>query len=140
MNAENFPEANDVLKAPPGVPGDRCYDLPIHRYTSPDGHGPGGIVSCWRPTKEDIKRIALGEPIYLHVEGKTHPPLLLTTENLFLPMEPTPSGLAEIDAGASACSNCLHFKKAQSDPREGVCMRLMRTTVHHHVCDDHQGA
>ena len=129
MNAEHFPEANDVLKAPPGVPGDRCYDLPIYRY-------PGGFVSCWRPTKEDIKRIAMGEPIFLHVEGHTHPPLVLTTETPFVPEQATPDRAAEIAAGADACQHCRHFKQGSNTDVEGVCMKFMRTTVYHHACTD----
>lgn len=130
MNAEHFPEANDVLKAPPGVPGDRCYDLPIHRYA-------GGVISCWRPTKEDIKRIAMGEPIYLHVEGLTHPPLVLMTETPFMPPLANQERLREIAEGAPACCKCRHFKPYEPGHAEGVCMKLMRTTVYHHTCADY---
>jgi hypothetical protein len=130
MNAEQFPESNDVLKAPPGVPGDRCYDLPIYRYS-------GGVISCWRPTLEDIKRIVMGEPIYLHVEGPTHPPLMLMTATPFVPAMASAEREAEITAGAEACQTCRHFKPGANGETEGVCMKFMRTTVYHHQCEDY---
>ena len=129
MKAENFPESNAVLKAPPGVPGERCYDLPIYRY-------PGGLVSCWRPTREDIKRIVMGDPIWLHVEGLTHPPLVLMTETPFVTEQATPERAEEIANGSNACLSCRHFRAGDDGGQDGVCMKFMRTTVYHHACAD----
>ena len=133
MKAEHFPEQNDVLKAPPGLPEDACYDLPIHRHA-------GGIVSVWRPTKEDIKRIAMGAPIYLHVEGRTHPPLVLLTESPFIPPEASQERLDEIASGASHCGNCRYWVKPrlEAGDREGTCTRWMKPSVHHYHCQEHK--
>lgn len=135
MKAEHFPEENDVLKAPPGLPEGACYDLPIHRHA-------GGIVSVWRPTKDDIKRIAMGAPIYLHVEGRTHPPLVLLTESPFVPPEATPERAGEIAGGAAHCGSCRYWVKPrlEAGDREGTCTRWMKPSLHHYHCPEHRDA
>ena len=77
------------------------------------------------------------EPIYLHVEGLTHPPLVLMTETPFMPPLANQERLREIAEGAPACCKCRHFKPYEPGHAEGVCMKLMRTTVYHHTCADY---
>lgn len=38
------------------------------------------MISCWQPTEEERAAIAAGAPVYLHVLGAGHPPVLLATE------------------------------------------------------------
>lgn len=130
MKAEAFPEANTVLSAPPGLPEGACYDLPIHRHSR-------GVISCWRPTADDLVRLNLGGPIYLMVEGATHPPLLLLTESPFMPLQPDDLRAEAISNGAQHCGNCGHFQRAAAAV-EGVCQRWLKTSVFHHECDQHQ--
>lgn len=61
-----------VLEAPPGQE-DEVAPLAIIA-------GDGVMVSRWELTEEDRRRIAEGGSVYLHVCGRGHPPVMLTTE------------------------------------------------------------
>lgn len=130
MTPIEFTEANTILRRPPGVSPEHCMDLPIHRSDS-------GVVSCWQPSKEEIRAIALGAPIYLMVRSQTHPPLNILVESPFVQLEPTAERVRELESGALSCRNCGHFIPG-ADPREGMCGRACQPTVWHYVCDDHQ--
>lgn len=74
LKARNFEQANTVLKAPPGSE-DKVYDLPICRPTNYPG-----VVSCWEVPLEAIHEISKTRRIYLMVQGRTHPPVILVTD------------------------------------------------------------
>jgi len=67
--AVNFEQANDVLRG--GDTG--AADLPIYRADE-------YLVSCWRLPWIRRLRVLLTGCIYLVVQGKTHPPLYVETD------------------------------------------------------------
>lgn len=38
----------------------------------------GFMVSAWRPTPAELKRINEGQPIFLHIQGQAHPVVALS--------------------------------------------------------------
>lgn len=64
-----FKEANDVLY---GWPKD-IVDLPVYRNDEQ-------VISCWKiPLIRRLKLLFTGR-VYLHVLGKTHPPVCIETD------------------------------------------------------------
>jgi len=61
MNPQRFAESNIVMTATPGEE-DCCRD--VHAFRSRDA-----IITCWRPTPEELVKLNLGEP----VENACHP-------------------------------------------------------------------
>lgn len=59
-NAVGFEGANDKLLAPKG--DESCRDLEMFRTES-------GVMSCWRLTEEELKRV---------IAGRTHPPVFIS--------------------------------------------------------------
>lgn len=78
MKPVNFPESNDVLKAPPSMPD--CQDLPIFRLTNPVDL----VISCWEMSEEEFQQIAKSRRIYLSSWSETHPPIYLSSNNPFI--------------------------------------------------------
>jgi hypothetical protein len=77
---------NSVLRAAPGDEGN-VYDLPIARLSD------GSLMSCWEVDAKALMDIAEDGKIFLHVLGRTHPPLLLLTKPAFTePAEPETEG------------------------------------------------
>lgn len=81
MKAIPFPQANKVLKAPPGQEAD-VYDLPVW---GGEVEGIQRCISCWEPTPEERAAIAAGGPVWIWVVGHTHPPLVLDAASPFEP-------------------------------------------------------
>lgn len=52
-----------------------CEALPI---LDVDANGVPAMVSAWYPTPDEAKRIAAGEPVYLWIFGRSHPPVSLS--------------------------------------------------------------
>lgn len=65
----DFEGANDVLGAPKGQE-DEVYDLPIFRHEH-------GFVSCWRLSAEEIEYVKEHGVIWLHVMGRSMPPVFI---------------------------------------------------------------
>lgn len=80
MRGTEFSEANTKLLPPEGQE-DRVY--PLHIWYDPDM---GLVISKWRMTwKERLSCLFQGH-IWLHVEGRTHPPVTIET---FYPFQKT---------------------------------------------------
>jgi hypothetical protein len=129
MNPIPFPQANTVLRSPPGVPEERCRDLPIHRSAN-------GVVSCWMPTRHELALLVMGNPVYLVVNAPTHPALSIVVDAPFVePM--THGGLAEIKAGASACLNCRYAKIEDAILNQGMiqCSKWEKQSPLHYECE-----
>lgn len=76
MEPVNFPESNQVMKAPPDMK--ECSDL--HVFTTEDGR----CISCWELTGAELMQILQTKKIWLHVYmGGAQPPVGLSTESPF---------------------------------------------------------
>lgn len=108
MKATPFPQANKLLKAPPGRTHEaridemaaagldvyvaeeqalleaaaepEVYDLPVW---SGEVEGVPRCISRWEPSPEERVAIAAGGPVWLWVVGTTHPPLVLDAQSPF---------------------------------------------------------
>lgn len=61
--------ATHILRGPADM--DNCADLPVIRDE-------GRMVSAWLPTPEELRLLNSGQPVYLHIWGSVHPPVVLT--------------------------------------------------------------
>ena len=77
MRAHDFPEANTELRAPEGLE-DQVYDLQVWKDPSIPL-----VISQWKPTWLDRWRILWGKPLWLQVQGVTHPPVTIETDYPF---------------------------------------------------------
>lgn len=64
----------------------------VARAELPSGNAANALVTKWTPTEEDLERLNDGGSVFLHVLGRQHPPVLLSTEMLYEPVEPPDSG------------------------------------------------
>lgn len=74
MTPQRFKEANCVMASPPGM--DNCCD--VHAFRNGEV-----VISCWRPTPEELVKINLGEPVWLSVVGERMPPIAVTADYPF---------------------------------------------------------
>ncbi len=77
----NFPEAAVSLGRPSDMTDEECGPLPVARgivQLSENSVGPA-VISAWKPTPEELAMLNAGGPIYLHVIGRTQPPVMLST-------------------------------------------------------------
>jgi hypothetical protein len=68
---------NHVLRAPPGIPIEKCRPLPVTVLRMDDGGQ--ACVSFWKPSQQEIEKITAGHPIALYVVGP-HPAVMLAVE------------------------------------------------------------
>lgn len=68
MTPQRFSECNIVMRKPEKMTEEECCD--VHAYA--DGNQ---VITCWSPTPEELVKLNLGEPVYLHVVGATMPPV-----------------------------------------------------------------
>lgn len=66
--------ATRVLGKPNGMSDEQCSPLHIHD-TVIDGFP--YMVSAWIPTPAEVELIKRGQPIFLYINGTTHPPVML---------------------------------------------------------------
>lgn len=57
------------------VGGSSFKDLDIHDYKRDDGTP--AMLSAWQPTAEELTALNRGEPVWLHILGNQHPPVIL---------------------------------------------------------------
>jgi hypothetical protein len=79
MIPQRFARSNVVMLALKGMTN--CVDVHACQAT---WNGRPVVITCWRPTAEELVRINLGEPIWLSVVGQTMPPVLVTAEDPFV--------------------------------------------------------
>lgn len=82
MNQFHHSMCNDVLGAPAGVPIEECRPLYIMRDVG-DGKtfgvkGAPYVISFWKPEPEELELLKQGRPVMLCIQGRTHPPLMVT--------------------------------------------------------------
>jgi len=83
MIPQRFSESNVVMRRPPEMSEEQCMD--IHAFSSGQA-----VITCWRPTPEELVKLNLGEPLWLHIVGATMPPVALTVDFPF-PSIPDPA-------------------------------------------------
>lgn len=66
----DFEGANVVLRAPEGMTQDECYDLPVH---SSDGK----VVSAWRLSDDELRKVQETGIIWFSCMSSTHPPVMI---------------------------------------------------------------
>lgn len=88
MEASAFPEENTVLDAPDGVSIDRCNPLSACRTVMDDGTPV--VISCWRPTKEEMEEMARTGRVWLMIWGHTMFPAKVMGVSPFKRTEPPP--------------------------------------------------
>ena len=74
MNSLPLADATRRLGAPITWDHERdgvCHTLEI---CDRDGY----MISAWQPTPAELKRLAEGKPIFLHIQGSAHPVVSLT--------------------------------------------------------------
>lgn len=70
------------MKRPAGMTEEECFDVVAYR-------GAGRVITCWRPTPEELVKLNLGEPVWLSLVGVTMQPALVTVEYPFGEQEKT---------------------------------------------------
>lgn len=77
MKAIEFATQNMMLMPPNGAERGTCGQLPA--YHNPSN---GSIVSVWKPDAEELKGLAEGAHILLHVYGGAHPPVAMSVQKM----------------------------------------------------------
>jgi hypothetical protein len=114
MLACDFPQRNAVLGKPRDLTDEQCYGLPCHRYI--DSNGRGQIISCWRPSREDLQEFTRTGQIWVTTMGfKAVAALPLSAENITLtpfclmaenPFEPCETLMFDPLEGSSVHAKC----------------------------------
>lgn len=74
MIATAFDEENDVLDGPKGTTNEEVHPLSVWRGPMKDGTPI--VVSCWKPTLEELEEIKRTGRVWIMVMGYTMPPIL----------------------------------------------------------------
>lgn len=77
MIATNFKQSNGVLGPPKGQTEDEVHSLCVFQ----DGQQ---VISCWKPTQEELAEIQRTGRVWLHVSGVTMPPVYVSGEFPFI--------------------------------------------------------
>ncbi len=83
MIATAFDEENCVLDGPPGTTAEEVSPLSAWRW--PLDNGVPCVISCWKPTKEEMEEIQKTGRIWIMIIGETMPPIAPTGHNPFNP-------------------------------------------------------
>lgn len=81
MIATAFDQENAVLDAPPGMIPEECEPLSVYR--GEDDNGNPVVISCWKPTQEELAEIQRTGRVWLVVLGRGMPPIAPTGHNPF---------------------------------------------------------
>lgn len=91
MEPIKFEQANGVMRKPDGMAN--CEDLPVHFVADEcPSQPPVGIVSCWKPTTEELSAIARHRRVWLWVYGNGMPPVSLMGTSPFAAEEAAEHG------------------------------------------------
>jgi len=81
MEPASFDQADTVLDKPQGFSHDQCGALSVFRGRRSDGLPV--VISCWKPTREELAEIQRTGRVWLMVIGETMPPCYLDGHNPF---------------------------------------------------------
>jgi hypothetical protein len=84
MIATAFDEENDVSDGPPGTTSEQVMSLSVWR--GPNEDGIQVVISCWKPTKEELDEIVRTGRVWIVVWGRTMPPICPVGTNPFEPL------------------------------------------------------
>jgi hypothetical protein len=79
MESTNFEHSNSVLGPPPGVSEDDVRSLNVWQGIA--GGTQPVVISCWKPTKDELEEIARTGRVYLYVYGQTMPPVAIESKD-----------------------------------------------------------
>lgn len=83
MVATAFDEENAVFEKPPDMMADECDALSVWRGAIGSHDGPQVVISCWKPTKEELEEINRTGRVWVIVLGQSMPPICPTGTNPF---------------------------------------------------------
>lgn len=79
MQPANFDGSNTIFGAPKGT---EHVVAPLYAYRGPRaGDGLPVVVSCWKPSREELEEIMLTGRVWLVVLGESMPPVWLQSQN-----------------------------------------------------------
>lgn len=81
----DFDHVNKRFTKPEDWTDEECQPLPVHSGGWPDGHNV--MTSCWKLSKEDLEEIQKTGVIWLSVWGHVMPPVLVSAQTPFHPIE-----------------------------------------------------
>lgn len=85
MFATDFPESNHIIDKPPNMTRDECE--PLNVFIGKDTANNNIIISCWKPTKEELEEINSTGRIWCYHFGQSLQPHSLSGENPFIRKE-----------------------------------------------------
>lgn len=90
MESSAFDEETGVLDPPPGVSNEDCASLSVWQGELSDGVR--GVISCWKPSPEEMAEIQRTGRVWLLIWGRTMPPAYVSGTYPFVkPQEESPS-------------------------------------------------
>lgn len=75
MFPANFDESNGVLDKPPTMTADQCDPLSVWR--GPSTNGFPVVITCWKPTAEELAEINRTGRVWAMITGHSMPPMCL---------------------------------------------------------------
>ncbi len=90
MIATAFDEDNSVIGPPPGMTDEQVQYLSVYRGNAQFGNPV--VISCWKPTAEEMAEIARTGRVWLIVMGQTMPPVMVSGITPFQPATPARAG------------------------------------------------
>lgn len=82
MIPASFHESNHVLDKPEGMTRDQCEALSV--CCCPDSNGFPVVISCWKPTAEELAEIQRTGRVWLMIWGVTMPPACVLGSSPFI--------------------------------------------------------
>lgn len=89
MFPASFNEANHFLSRPEDMNEDQCDPLVVCLTEQAQGDGSllPVVISCWKPTQEELDEIIRTKRVWLGIIGNTMPPAWLAGCSPFPPIE-----------------------------------------------------
>lgn len=84
MQPMNFPESNGALSAPAGIGCDKVEPLFVWRG---ECGGSPQVISKWKLTPEELAEINRTGEVWLHVLGRSMPPVAVVVRSPFAAAE-----------------------------------------------------
>lgn len=83
MRPRQFDNSNGIIGPPPDM-RDNCNAIACYR--GKDTAGTPLVITKWFPSEEELAALQAGEGVYLTCVGITMPPVIVGTEDPFLPL------------------------------------------------------